>query len=136
MGVRVFLQRGDKHQDVEIEALRVVNDNQLIKFRGVDTMTEAYGLVGFGIYSEKNPTPEPVDEHTVDLIGWTLCDQDGSPLGEIADVLDRILQPLLVIRDQGNHEHLVPLVEEWLLEMDADSKRVHMSLPEGLIGIN
>jgi len=135
-GDAVLLRRGEKSREAEVENVRVVNGSQLVKFKGLGTMTEAYGLIGCEVYGYTPPRNESSEGESPDIIGWMLYDQYGHALGEIEDQLDRVIQPLLVVSNGDGREHLVPLVKEWLLEKDAVSKRVVMSLPDGLIGIN
>lgn len=135
-GSRLTLERGGGRRQAEVESMRVVNGNVLVKFRGVDNMTDAYGLIGCSVYSDRNPGIDPHPEEVPGLSGWSLFDPDGRLVGTISEVLDRVIQPLLVVCDETGKEHLVPLVEEWIRSEDPQSGRIVMDLPRGLIGIN
>lgn len=135
-GAKLILQRGGNRRQMEVESLRTVNGSDLIKFKGVDSIGDAYQLVGCSIFGEDGVIVENPGEETPEFIGWTLFDGEGDSVGEIVDLIDRTLQPLLVVRDGNGAKHLVPLVDEWVVETDSPGQRLVMSLPEGLIGIN
>jgi len=135
-GLRLILKRGGKLREVEVETSRVVNGSLLVKFNGIDTMTDAYGLVGCDVCSISEPVHAPDSEEGAGFAGWSLYDQHDRLVGVINGTLDRVVQPLLLVCDDHGKEHLVPLVEEWVLSVNPEAGRIVMSLPEGLIGIN
>lgn len=138
MGSEVELIRGNFRHRYQIESQRTVNDCLLLKFQGIDTISAAYNLIGCSIYSDIEPSAEPESDEsgTPDLSGWTVLNERGQMVGTVQEVLDRTLQPLLDVLGPDQREHLIPLVPEWLLEMNESSRSLTMSLPEGLLDIN
>jgi 16S rRNA processing protein RimM len=104
----------------------------VLHFAGVDSITDAELLRGMVVAV---PRAERValgeDEVYVgDLIGCVLVD--------VASVLDRDAGPvalLVVHRDGGGDEILVPFAKAYLREIDLEGKRVKMALPEGLVEV-
>ncbi len=77
----------------------------------------------------------PLEEDEVlltDLLGFAVVDESGAPLGEVARVQPGA-QDLLVLHDRAaGVERLFPLVDELVVELDLDGKRLVVSAPEGL----
>jgi 16S rRNA processing protein RimM len=65
-----------------------------------------------------------------DLIGCKVVLPDGTPWGEITAV-DAGMQDLLVIHD-GDTERLLPLVDEFVTNIDLAARVVTVDPPEGL----
>jgi 16S rRNA processing protein RimM len=75
-----------------------------------------------------------LDEEDVllaDLIGCTVRRPDGSTWGTVAHVHSHEFQDMLVIHD-GEIERLLPLVDEFVTQIDLDERVVHVDPPEGL----
>ena len=114
----------------------------VLHFAGVDSITDAELLRGMVVAV---PRAERValgeDEVYVgDLIGCVLVDVASvfeRNVGVIEDV-DRDAGPvalLVVHRDGGGDEILVPFAKAYLREIDLEGKRVKMALPEGLVEV-
>ncbi len=66
-----------------------------------------------------------------DLVGWTLFDGQGERVGDIAAVLPGSAHDYLQIGAAARH--LVPMVREWLVDVDAGSRTISMDLPAGIL---
>jgi len=115
----------------------------ILHLSGIDSISDAETLAGLIVaipQTERAPLPDD-ETYIGDLIGCTLVDVAKSPpqvIGKIEDV-DRTAGPvaLLVVRAPGStDEVLVPFAKSYLSKIDLASKRVEMSLPEGLVDLN
>ena len=68
-----------------------------------------------------------------DIIGYNVLSESGEVLGEIEDVLDRPPQDLLVVRLSSGDEAFIPLVDEFVLNVDQERGCVVVAPIEGLI---
>ena len=68
-----------------------------------------------------------------DLIGCVVRTLDGRRVGVIGDVLDAAGRHIWSVRD-GETEHLVPAVKEFIVSVDTEKKEVVVDPPEGLLG--
>jgi 16S rRNA processing protein RimM len=134
-GTKVLLQRTAFGREAVIEAVRFVGGRPVVKFKGVDTINEAYGLIGCELFYERSPESLEENSEDLDLSGYTLLDQHGATVGVIEEVLARTMQPLLQVSRMGQ-ECLIPWVEEWLLDINEENRTLVMTLPDGLIDIN
>lgn len=62
------------------------------------------------------------------LKGFEVLDK-GKVIGQVEDFATNTVQDLLVVG-----EDLIPLIDEFLIEIDYDKKQIKMNLPPGLIG--
>jgi 16S rRNA processing protein RimM len=98
----------------------VTDRNRAEELRGaaVEVAREALGL-------------EEGDVLLVDLVGCEALLRDGSPFGTVVRIDVGEVQSRLVLH-QGEVERLVPIVEEIVVEVDLEGRRVVLDPPEGL----
>ena len=69
-----------------------------------------------------------------EIIGYEVEDQNKGTIGTVVGVVDLKSNPLLIV-DFNEKEILIPLVEELIVHVDRDSKRIKVNTPEGLIDL-
>jgi 16S rRNA processing protein RimM len=113
----------------------------VLHFAGIDSISTAEELNGL-VVAIPRAERAPLDDDEVyigDLIGCTLIDVSGAhptAIGLIEDV-DRTAGPVALLVVQGPAgEVLVPFAKSYLRQVDVAGKRVEMTLPEGLVGLN
>ena len=57
-------------------------------------------------------------------------------VGRVVDVVETGGIDLLLVRDEGGVETLVPMAKEFVKGIDADAGLIEVALPEGLRGMN
>ena len=67
--------------------------------------------------------------------GWSVHDECAGYVGEVVEVAERATQPLLTVRRAEGGEALIPLVDEFIVEVDEDGRRIDVSLPAGLLDL-
>jgi 16S rRNA processing protein RimM len=82
----------------------------------------------------RNELPETVDEefYLIDLIGFNVVDQTGQQVGKVSDIMENPANDILIISD-GDKEHLIPLVDDFVTLFDFEKKQVTINLIDGLI---
>jgi 16S rRNA processing protein RimM len=95
----------------------------------------AQRFVGCKVYLPlmKNQEPDAFQTASYDeIIGYTVMDENDQALGVINDILESPEQDLVqIFRDEK--EILIPLVEDFIMGLDADKKILFMELPDGLV---
>ena len=67
--------------------------------------------------------------------GWSVHDECAGYVGEVVEVAERATQPLLTVRRAEGGEALIPLVDEFIVDVDEDGRRIDVSLPAGLLDL-
>jgi len=107
----------------------------LVKFEDTSP-EEAEKLVNKDIYLPLETLPElnGTDFYYHEIIGFTLYDQTNTEVGTIKNINDSTAQALFEVEIDGK-EILIPIVEDWILEVDRPNKAILVEIPEGLIDL-
>ena len=108
----------------------------ILKFAGVDSISEAEALVGceLQVPREERAPLEPGWTYISELVGCAVYD-GGREIGRVSDVRFGAGEaPLLVL--QGDKEYEIPFAQAYLVKVDPAAKRIEMQLPEGLLDVN
>ena len=129
--------------ELTLEAFWPHKARLVLKFQGVDTISEAETLLGAEIQipASERVQLEPGVQYISDLVGCQVSAR--SPEFSGARELGIVEQvqfgageaPLLVIRKKSE-EHLVPFAAEYIASIDVAAKRVELVLPVGMLEIN
>jgi 16S rRNA processing protein RimM len=108
----------------------------LVTFRGVGDRSQAEALRGLLLHVERSEdqTPDDPDEYyDSTLTGCSVVLGDGTPVGELTEVLHLPSQDLLVLRTPDDREVLVPFVEAFVPVVDIAARRIVIDPPPGLL---
>jgi 16S rRNA processing protein RimM len=125
-------------RELEVEDLWPHKGLLVLKFRGVDSMSDAELLVGaeLQVPSAERANLEPGWNYVSDLIGCMVFDQ-AREIGRIEDVQFGAGEaPLLVVADTAGRKFDVPFAEAYLEAVDVKQRQVRMNLPEGMLEVN
>lgn len=106
----------------------------ILKLEGVSTKEAAQALHGQDLYLPLDMVDLTVDLTYTRLVGYTLQDARMGVLGEIEAIFDLPQQEVARI-DYNGHEILIPLHEDFLLEIDDSARIVSIDLPDGLLDV-
>lgn len=110
----------------------------LLTIDGINNENEASFLVNKLIYVLKQEYSEIThdahcDDYPVDyFIGFNVY-YKGRELGTITDVEDSTANVLFKVDNGGKHQYLLPAVEDFIIDIDMDDKKLYMDFPEELI---
>jgi 16S rRNA processing protein RimM len=138
VGLTVFaLAESDSRRELQIEDAWPHKDWLVLKFAGVDSMSDAEALVGseLQVPLSERAELEPGVAYVSDLVGCAVLDHGGE-VGLIREVrFDAGEAPLLVV-GSGKSEFEIPYAQEFLVRVDLEHKRIEMNLPDGLLDVN
>lgn len=134
-------ERGPR-RELEIEDLWPHKGLLVLKFRGVDSISDAEKLLGSELQVPRTERAElePGWTYVGDLVGCAVFDH-GRAIGRIEDVQFGAGEAplLIVVSDAGAGEEKkydVPFAEAYLESVDPARQQVCMRLPEGMLEIN
>ena len=139
-GMKLFAlpKSEDSRREVEVEDLWPHKGLLVLKFRGVDSMSDAELLVGseLQVPSAERAELEPDWNYVSDLIGCTVLDQ-AREIGRIEDVQFGAGEaPLLIVANSVGKKFDVPFAQAYLEGVDVKRRQVRMNLPDGMLEVN
>jgi 16S rRNA processing protein RimM len=110
------------------------NDFLRVKFEDVDNEAEADAILNHEVYLPLSMLPklEGNKFYFHEVIGFEIEDERIGIFGKIVSINDTSAQPLFEVIN-GNVEILVPMIDQFLVKIDRENKKVIMNLPEGLV---
>ncbi|MBN8565783.1 MAG: 16S rRNA processing protein RimM [Flavobacteriales bacterium] len=110
------------------------NEFLRVKFEDIDNEEQADEILGCELYLPLSflPKLEGNQFYYHEVIGFEIEDQRLGIVGKIVSVNDSTAQPLFEVLN-GTVEILIPMIDQFLVKIDRENKRVIMNLPEGLV---
>ncbi len=69
-----------------------------------------------------------------EIIGFEIVDENGESCGIIKEVNDQTAQHYFILNLKGK-EVIIPIIKDWILEVNRDEKKISMQLPDGLLDV-
>jgi 16S rRNA processing protein RimM len=125
---------------LEIETYALYGSKVVVKFRGIDTATQAESLEGLDILMPCNglvDLPEGA-YYIFELVGMRVRTRAGRDLGRVQRVIETGAAPLLVIREPGadgtgGGELMIPAARSICTTIDKAAGTITIDPPEGLL---
>jgi 16S rRNA processing protein RimM len=111
------------------------NERIVLKFAGYDDVETAKALVGyeFGLPEADRVQLSENEFYDWELEGCSVEVRHGLPVGRVREVMRTGGVELLVVEDNARREHLIPMAEPIVVEIDIAGKRIVIDPPEGLL---
>lgn len=129
--------RAEELKGFEIVQLKPHKEGLIARLKGIDNRNASEAAEKSQVYiPEAYLEAEPGDTIFLNqILGFKVVDQTTGEAGEIIGFSSNGPQDLLRIKRPTGAEALIPLVDEFLVEIDFDNKQVTMDLPPGLIDL-
>lgn len=138
-GMRLWaLLRTSERREVQVEALWPHKEFLVLKFAGIETISDAEPLVGAELQLPRSERAvlEPGWTYLSDLVGCTVFDGERE-IGRIENVQFGAGEaPLLIVPGGAKLPYEIPFAEAYLEKVDLERKQVRMRLPDGLLDVN
>lgn len=104
----------------------------MVTFVGINDINDVLKYKGEPVYIDKNEVhiDGVLNE---DLIDMSVYGND-SFIGNVTDILNNGLYDILVV--DGNSRSLIPNIDEFVLNIDVEGKRIDINMMEGLVNEN
>ena len=105
-----------------------------VKFEGVDSENDAKVIHRKDLYLPLSILPplSGIRFYDHEVIGWEVIDTKFGSVGNLLEVIDNNVNPLLQIDKEGK-EVLIPFIDNLVQKVDRDKKQLTVTAPEGLI---
>lgn len=131
----VFVEIGKNLVPFFIESATLhKNDFLRVRFEDVTSEEDAAALLNKKLYLPLDLLPKLEGDQFYfhEVIGFEIEDKRYGIVGKIVSVNESSAQPLFEVLN-GEIEILIPMIDEFLVKIDRENKKVWMDLPEGLI---
>jgi 16S rRNA processing protein RimM len=138
VGLKLFgLGQDNSRRELRIEELWPHKGLLVLKFAGVDSMSDAEALIGCELQVPRGERAQLESgwNYVSDLIGCLVFDA-GREIGRIEDVQFGTGEAPLLIVGAGSKRYEIPYAEAYLKSVDLEQKQIHMQLPEGMLELN
>ncbi|MEP6995726.1 MAG: ribosome maturation factor RimM [Acidobacteriota bacterium] len=130
-------REGDADRELVLTGVRPHGNRLLMTFEGIADPEGARALCGGDLFvpmTEAFPRPEGFF-YSHEIQGFVCEDPQGGPLGSAAGVEQTPAGPLLAVTLPSGKEALVPFVEEFVLRIDGNARKIVLELPDGLLDL-
>lgn len=120
-----------------VENVRLQKNMVILKLSGIDDRNGAEAVKGKEIFITEADLPVlPEGQFYVrDLIGMTVKEQDGVPLGKVVNVLQNTAQDIFEVERENGKQLLIPKVDEFVIRIDVQAGEIEVKLPAGLLDL-
>ena len=118
-------------QERKILSAGTHKDFLLVKLEGIEDVNAAMSLKGKTVHIARADARLPKGAFFIqDIIGAAVVDEDGQEVGKLTDVMETPASRIYVV--QGETEHLIPAVPEFIMSTDVDAGIITVHMIEGM----
>ena len=113
------------------------SETDLVLIDGVNDEAQAARLCPNEFFALADELPETGDSdgvYTADMIGFAV-EANGTALGKIVEIDDTTANYLFIIEKNNGERCLIPVADEFITGLDADTRRLSLDLPQGLLDL-
>lgn len=118
----------NKEQEV-ITTYRVHKNYDMVKFKGIDDITDVLKYKGEKVYINRAEFKFP-SYLVEDLIGLSAYDQD-KLIGVVDRIVNNGIYDLLIVN--GKTKNMIPNIDEYVEKIDFDNKKIYIKVIKGLL---
>ena len=118
-------------QELKVLSARTHKDFVIAKLEGVEDVNAAMALKNKVLSIRRSDAALPHGAFFLqDILGAKVVDEDGHEIGVLQDVMETPASNIYVV--QGETEHLIPAVPEFIKKTDAEAGVITVHLIEGM----
>ena len=108
----------------------------LMRITGIKNLEDAEEIAGCDVFAKPSAINDYQDEDdglsAEDLVGWELLDENGAKVGKVTGYEPIPGNPCLYV-ETSSGTAMVPLHEDLIVDIDEETLRISLRIPEGLI---
>jgi 16S rRNA processing protein RimM len=131
---QLFVNTGNEWKQLTLRNCQGYDDFAILSFNEIPDRTDAEVYRGSEIFTLRENMPALSDDeyYIDDLIDCDVVDENNKRLGKVVEILSPGAHDVLLIQ-QGESEILVPLVDEWVVDVDVQGRRIQINSPEEVV---
>lgn len=124
-------------REIKLSRSRTMGKVAVLTLLGVTSRNDAEELVNCEIWVSEDEFPELTDNEYYwnDFKGMEVYTINGLYLGQVASLMSTGAHDILVVSGKGQ-EYMIPVREEFLVEVNEAERKIVVDPPEGLLEIN
>jgi 16S rRNA processing protein RimM len=132
---QVILDTGKDLMPLEIEGVKFFKQMVILKFKGIDNINdiEKYRNRDLLITRDNAVKLEEGEYFIYDLINSDVFTETGEKLGVLTEVMTSAANDVYVVLMDNGKEVLLPAIDECILNIDAENKKIVVHLMNGLL---
>lgn len=124
---RIFIEG----REFKISSAKTHKGFLIARLEGIDDVNAAMSLKARTAYILRSDAKLPQGGYFIqDIIGARVQDEQGREIGRLTEVLERPASNIYVV--QGEEEHLIPAVPEFIMSTDFEAGIITVRLLEGM----
>ena len=132
---KCFIRTKDRDIEVEKNTCKFFKNMVILSFKEFNSINDIEKYKGCDLYvTRENAVPLKEDEFYIsDIIGSEVFEENGEKLGELTDVLKTGANDVFVVKLPDRKEVLIPVIKEFVPDMDIANKKVTVKLMKGML---
>ena len=133
---KCFIRTKDKDIEVEKNSCKFFKNMVILSFKEFNNINDIEKYKGCDLYvTRENAVPLKEDEFYIsDIIGADVYEENGNLLGKLKDVMKTGANDVFVVElSSDKKELLVPVIKEFVPEMDIENKKIVIHLMKGML---
>lgn len=121
-----------------IELNKKNSEEYLIQLKNIEDENMLDPFLNCNVWIEKSFSKKIKNKEfdLQDLIGYSVIEGNDKELGILQEISENKFQQLMKVVNENKKEVLIPLIEDFFVEIDSKNKVIYLELPEGLSSMN
>jgi 16S rRNA processing protein RimM len=131
----VMLDTGKELIPLEVEGVKFFKQMAILKFKGFDNINDIEKYRGKDLLvTRENAVKLEEDEYFIyDLIDSEVFTEVGEKLGILIEIMSTAANDVYVVKMENGKELLIPSINECILNIDVENKKIIVHLLNGLL---
>ncbi|MFD1735793.1 ribosome maturation factor RimM [Bacillus salitolerans] len=131
----IFTNQNEKPVPVKVASHRVHKNFDLLTFEGLHTINDVEKFKGsiLKVPEEQLGELDEGEYYYHEIIGCQVISEDGLEIGKIKEIISTGANDVWVISREGEKDVLIPYIEDVVLQIDTEHKKIIIHPMEGLL---
>ena len=107
----------------------------IAKFENIDTDKQVKELLSYSVFTNKDNILDELEDTSLNYENFDVFDKK-KYIGKAEEFLNIPSNPVLTVKTKSGKEILIPVNDQFTVEIDEKNQRIIFDLPEGLTDIN